>query len=135
MLFDRRARSAKLTPAGKALFADLQKIAPAFDEMLSRVGLLRTEAYRLLPHTSALRLNSMVSQFTKNNPTISVDVRRERDYRRAFALLASGNWIFFSCIVPGPPIPVHGSPAVRRLPVRGHAPRPPFGEEAGGAVP
>jgi DNA-binding transcriptional LysR family regulator len=95
MLFDRRARSAKLTPAGKALFADLQKIAPAFDEMLSRVRAY-SERKRIAccPIPVLSGFNSMVSQFTKNNPTISVDVRRERDYRRAFALLASGELDF-----------------------------------------
>jgi DNA-binding transcriptional LysR family regulator len=94
-LLDRRQRSAKLTPAGECLFNDLRKLAPAFGTMMSNMQAFserRKISCCTVPNISGF--STILSVFTKKNPNISVNLRTERDYRRALAQLANGELDF-----------------------------------------
>ena len=87
-LFDRRLRSAKLTPAGECLLNDLQKMVPLYQKTMSDIRAfseLRRISCCSIPIISGF--NSLLSQFMKNNPNISVESRRVRDYRLALTQL------------------------------------------------
>jgi DNA-binding transcriptional LysR family regulator len=74
-LFDRSGRSAKLTPAGKCLYDDLQQLAPGFSKMMANIRKYsRIITCWALPSVTVLRFQYMINEFLKLHPHIAIDL-------------------------------------------------------------
>jgi DNA-binding transcriptional LysR family regulator len=96
-LFDRRFRSAKLTPAGQCLHSHLTKLAPRYYKMLMDIQSY-SETLHIsccaVPSFTVLGLTNLLMVFTKENHNILIEQHKEKDSRTAIEQLIKGKFDF-----------------------------------------
>jgi DNA-binding transcriptional LysR family regulator len=96
-LFDRSSRSAKLTPAGIALYDDLVKIAPLYSQLRKHMQTF-SQTFAIsccaIPTFSIFKINNLINGFVELNPKIMIDLHTETDIPTAMNKLLCNDYDF-----------------------------------------
>ena len=97
-LLDRRSRSAKLTPAGTALYNDLVKLVPMYNQMIKNMQTFSKIVKRIpccaIPTFSIFKITNIVDRFMETYPRIMIELCEETNVPAAMRKLLNNDYDF-----------------------------------------